>query len=137
VEGWFSREICSSCILLTILFKILVAVFSSEYNSDEVRFWKDFSKPDSSTGEIIHLNWSEICLKAKKIRERIDSEDATAARAKYNGKNGNPAFEMVFSYRKSSKEQRCIMKSEADIARKYRMKENATRPWDDGYKLQR
>lgn len=104
-----------------------MGVFSSVYSSDEDSFWKDFSKPNTLTGVITRLNWSEICQKAQDIRLRINSEDAEAARIKYNGQD-HPAFETVFSYRKGS--ERRVLKMDADIARKYRDMEKMPRPWD-------
>jgi hypothetical protein len=118
-------ELTTSTILASIEFKILVGVFQSEYKSDE-----DWFCPNQILQLVIST--SVICRKAKNIRERIDSEDAAAVRAKYNGSNGNPTFETIFDYCKGS--ERRVLKSEADLARRYRVKEKIPRPWDDVYK---
>ena len=92
--------------------------------TDEQSFWEAFSKPNPS-GEICHLKWNEICKKAKDIRKDKDTNDCRDAKKEYVGKR----FDEIFGYRKSSKW--IVMKSKADIARKYREIKGEPRPWDD------
>jgi hypothetical protein len=93
---------------------------------DEDAFWKDFSKPDPSSGEIRPMNWGGIVVKARKIRREINTKDVQQARSEYAGKT--PGFDEVFSYRKGSKI--CVTKTAADIARKYRGMNKRYQPWD-------
>jgi hypothetical protein len=90
---------------------------------DKEAFWADFSKPQPS-GEMRHLNWGAICTKAKKIRKDTDSKDALEAKKVYAKE-----FDKEFGYRRGS--QWHVLKSEADIARRYRDKIGNPQPWDD------
>jgi hypothetical protein len=97
-----------------------VAVFKA-YPGGEDSFWRDYSKLDSS-GKAQPLNWGQILRKAKKFRTDADAEDAQEAKK-------DPDFNNTYSYRKGAKKY--VMKSVADIARKYRKDVlGVPRPWD-------
>lgn len=75
------------------------------------------------------MGWRETYEKARGIRRDVDAEDVRQARLEYEGQT--PGFNDIFSYRKGG--NRYVMKSEPDIARKYREIKQTHRPWDEMY----
>ena len=102
-----------------------MSVFQTFENEES--FWVEFTVFDEKKKCDRRMKWSEVVRHARKIRNRIDDEDAKSARAEYIGQE--PDFDQLFSYRKGNKV--IIYSTTQAIARRYREIKAIPRPWDE------